>query len=234
MKRFYKDVTTGATEGGYGIFLDGKSLKTPAKQTLIVASAALADALAEEWAAQGDTIEPASMQMMQLVSTAIDRMALTRAQVTGHVVGFGESDLLCYRTEAPMDLAALQAERWQPWLDWAAEKLNARLGVTVGVTPVVQDPDSLAALRQRVESYDDWTLTALQSLAPCLGSLVLALAVVEEALSAEEAFELARLDENFQNELWGVDDEAKIRTAGLRTEIMAAARMLDLIKAGRE
>jgi chaperone required for assembly of F1-ATPase len=131
-----------------------------------------------------------------------------------------------------MDLAALQAQRWQPWLDWAAAELGARLGVGVGVTPVLQEEESLAALRQRVENYDDWNLTALQSLAPCLGSLVLALAVVEEALSAEEAFELSRLDEKFQNRLWGSDDEAKARTAGLRAEVLAAARMLELIKAG--
>ncbi len=232
MKRFYRAVTSGAAEGGFGVFLDDKPLKTPARQTLVVESAALAAALAEEWAGQGETIVPDSMPLMQMVSTALDRMKLTRDQVTGYVVGFGASDLLCYRAESPMDLTALQAQRWQPWLDWAAEEFGARLGVGVGVTPVVQEEESLAALRQRVENYDDWIMTALQSLAPCLGSLVLALAVVEEALSAEEAFELSRLDEKFQNELWGSDDEAKARTAGLRAEVLAAARMLDLIKAG--
>ena len=234
MKRFYKDVTSAAADGGFGIFLDGKALKTPAGQTLIVASAALADALAEEWAAQEDIIVPASMQLMQLVSTAIDRMNLTRGQVTGYLVGFGGSDVLCYRAEAPMDLAALQAKHWQPWLDWAAEELGAPLGVAVGVTPVVQDEASLAILRARIEAYDDWTMTALQSLAPCLGSLVLALAVVEGKLDAAAAFDLAHLDENFQNQRWGTDDDAKARTAGLRAEVLAAARMLELIKAGRE
>ncbi len=231
MKRFYKHVTSAAAEGGFGVLLDGKPVRTPAGRPLIVASAALAGALAEEWAAQGETVVPSSMALMQLVTTAIDRMSLTRDQVIGHVLGFGGADLLCYRAEAPMDLASLQQARWQPWLDWAASELGARLGATVGVTPLVQDPDSLDTLRQWVEAYDDWTMTALQSLAPCLGSLVLALAVVEGALAAEEAVELAHLDESFQNERWGVDSDAKIRIDGLRHEVLAAARMLDLIRA---
>lgn len=187
MKRFYKDVTSGAAEDGFGVHLDGKPIKTPAGQLLIVATAALAAALAEEWAAQLDTVIPSSMPLMQLVSTAIDRMPLTRGQVTGYLIGFGSSDLLCYRAEAPADLAALQAKRWQPWLDWAAKKLEAPLTVTVEVVPVVQDAECLATLRHRIEAYDHWVMTALQSLAPCLGSLVLALAVVEGELSAGEA-----------------------------------------------
>ena len=232
MKRFYKDVTSGAAEGGFCVQLDGKTVKTPAGQPLVVATAALAAALAEEWAAQGESILPSTMPLMQLVSTAIDRMALTRGQVTGYLIGFGGSDLLCYRAEAPMDLAAQQAKRWQPWLDWAARELQAPLLVTVGVTPVVQDEESLGTLRRRLEAYDDWAMTALQSLAPCLGSLVLALAVVEGKLSAGEAFALSRLDETFQAERWGVDDEAKARTDGLRQEVLAAARMLELLGAG--
>lgn len=232
MKRFYKDVTSGPGEGGFSVLLDGKPVKTPAGKSLAVPAAGLADALAEEWAAQDETVVPASMPLMQLVTTAIDRMPLTRGQVTGYLIGFGGSDLLCYRAEAPADLAAQQAERWQPWLDWAAKELGARLTVTVGVVPVVQDADCLATLRHKIENHDDWTLTALQSLAPCLGSLVLALAVVEGKVSAGEAFALSRLDETFQAERWGIDDEAKARTDGLRQEVLAAARMLDLLRAG--
>lgn len=231
MKRFYKEVTSDPVEGGFGVQLDGKAIKTPAGQTLVLATKGLASALAEEWAAQGETVVPSSMPLMQLASTAIDRMTLTRAQVTGFLIGFGGSDVLCYRAEAPADLAALQHARWQPWLDWAAQELGARLAVTVGVVPVVQEQESLETLRHRIEAYDDWTMTALQSLAPCLGSLVLAIAVAEGKLEAAEAFELSRLDELFQAERWGIDSEAKARTDGLRQEVLAAARMLELLRA---
>jgi chaperone required for assembly of F1-ATPase len=232
VKRFYKEASSGAAEGGFTVRLDGKPIKTPAGKTLIVASASLAAALAEEWAAQGETIIPSTMPLMQLVSTAIDRMKLTRDQVTGFLLGFGGSDLLSYRAEAPSELAASQAEHWQPWLDWAAREFGAPLAVTTGVVPVAQEDESLAALRRRIEAYDEWIMTALQSLAPCLGSLVLALAVVEGKLDAARAFELSRLDETFQAERWGTDSEAKARTDGLRQEVLAAARLLELLTAG--
>ena len=232
MKRFYRSVAVEAADEGFGVTLDGKPLKTPAGKRLSVPSAALAGALAGEWSAQGESIVPASMPLTQLASTALDRMPLTRGQVLGYVSGFGASDLLCYRAESPSDLAALQMARWQPWLHWAEHHLGAALAVTEGVVPVTQKAESLAALRRRVEAGDDWVLTALQSLAPCLGSLVLALAVTEGKLEAEAAFELSRLEEAFQNERWGADSEAKHRNDGLRREVAAAARMLDLLREG--
>ncbi len=231
MKRFYKDVSSGPVEGGFGVQLDGKPIKTPAGQALAVPTAPLAAAMAEEWAVQGETITPTSMPLMQFVATALDRMPLTRGQVQGYIAGFGASDMLCYRADSPADLVGLQSVSWQPWLDWAARELDAPLAITAGVVPVQQDEDSLSALRRRVEAYDDWVLTALQSLAPCLGSLVLSLAVVDGKLAAEEAFDLSRLEERFQNELWGQDHEAKTRSDGLRREVLAAARLMELVKA---
>ena len=230
MKRFYQAVAVAATEDGFAITLDGKPVKTPAGKKLSVPTAALAAALAEEWRAQGETIVPSSMRLMQLASTALDRMALTRGQVLGFLIGFGASDVLCYRADQPADLAALQAARWQPWLDWARRELGAALTVTRGIVPVVQEEGALAALRARLEAADDWMLTALQSLAPCLGSLVLALAVIEGKLAAEPAFELSRLEEAFQNERWGADSEAIARNNGLRQEVLAAARLLELLR----
>jgi len=230
VKRFYKEVSSVPVEGGFGVQLDGKAVKTPAGQALTVPTARLAEAMAEEWEAQGETIVPSSMPMMQLVSTAIDRMPLTRSQVQGFVSGFGTSDMLCYRADAPEDLVRLQSISWQPWLDWAAREFGAPLATGAGVVPLVQDEESLTALRLQVSGYNDWALTALQSLAPCLGSLVLSLAVVEGVLPADEAFELSRLEESFQNERWGTDSEAKARSAGLRQEVLAAARLLDLIR----
>ena len=232
MKRFYKEVSSGPVENGFGVQLDSKSIKTPAGQSLAVPAAALAEAVAAEWEAQGETIVPSSMPLTQMVSTALDRMPLTRGQVQGYIAGFGASDVLCYRADSPVDLVGLQSVSWQPWLDWAARELDAPLAITAGVTPVVQEEDSLSALRRRVETYDDWVLTALQSLAPCLGSLVLSLAVIEGKLAADEAFELSRLEERFQNDRWGLDHEAKKRNDGLRQEVLAAARLIELIKAG--
>lgn len=231
MKRFYKNVSNSPVEGGFGLRLDGKAVKTPAGQELVVPSAALAEAVAAEWDAQGETIVPSSMPLMQMVSTAIDRVPLTRDQVRGYVAGFGASDMLCYRADSPSDLVELQSASWQPWLDWAARDLDAPLAITAGIVPVVQDETCLAALRRRIESYDDWVLTALQSLAPCLGSLVLSLAVVEGFLPADEAFDLSRLEERFQNGRWGEDREAVIRSDGLRREVLAAARLVRLIRA---
>jgi len=232
VKRFFKEVSIGAVDGGFGVRLDGKPIKTPAGQALAVPTATLAEALAAEWEAQDQNIVPSSMKLMQMVSTALDRIPLTRGQVQGYLAGFGASDMLCYRADTPVDLVGLQSVSWQPWLDWAARELDAPLAITAGVTPVVQEEDSLAALRRRVETYDDWVLTALQSLAPCLGSLVLSLAVIERQLAADEAFELSRLEERFQNERWGLDHEAKARNDGLRQEVLAAARLIELIRAG--
>jgi chaperone required for assembly of F1-ATPase len=232
VKRFYKDVSISTVEGGFGVKLDGKPIKTPAGQPLTVPSAALAEALAAEWEAQGETIVPSSMPLTQMVSTALDRIKLTRNQVKVHLAGFGASDMLCYRADSPADLVELQSASWQPWLDWAARELDAPLAIATGVVPVVQEEDSLAALRRRVDSYDDWVLTALQSLAPCLGSLVLSLAVIEGKLAADEAFALSYLEERFQNDRWGQDHEAKVRLDGLRQEVLAAARLMALIKAG--
>jgi len=232
VKRFYKEVSSAPVEGGFGVQLDGKAVKTPAGQALTVPTAKLAEAMAEEWAAQGETIVPSSMPMMQLVSTALDRIPLTRGQVQGFVSGYGASDVLCYRADAPEDLVRLQSISWQPWLDWAAREFGAPLVTGAGVVPLVQDEESLTALRLQVAGYNDWALTALQSLAPCLGSLVLSLAVVEGELPADEAFELSRIEEIFQNERWGTDSEAKTRSAGLRQEVVAAARLLDLIRVG--
>jgi chaperone required for assembly of F1-ATPase len=228
MRRFYKAVSAAEVKGGFGVTLDGRPLKTPAKNDLVLPTMALAVALAAEWEAQGEQIKPAEMQMMQLVSTSIDRVSVNSQPLLNYLAGFGSTDLLCHRAEHPLDLVALQGERWQPWLDWA-ETQGIRLIVADGIVAVEQPADSLARLRAVLETYDHWRLTALQSLAPALGSIILSLAVAERALDAETAFGLSQLDENFQAERWGLDLEAVQRQQGLRREVGAAARYLDLL-----
>jgi chaperone required for assembly of F1-ATPase len=229
MKRFYQQAAPTEGEGGFGVTLDGRPVKTPAKRPLIVPTASLAAALAEEWQGQGDKIEPARMPLMQLVSTAIDRIAVNSAPLLDYLTGFGRSDLLCYRAAHPADLAARQAQAWQPWLDWAAERHGVALAVAEGIVPIEQPAASIERLRAILAGYDFWRLTALQSLVPALASAVLGLAVAERALAAEAAFELAQLDEIFQAERWGLDADAARRQSELRREVAAAARFLDLL-----
>ena len=228
MKRFYQVASAAPRDGGFGVKLDASPLKTPAKRDLILPNAALAAALAEEWEGQREQIKPAEMPLMQLVSTAIDRIALNSRPLLDYLSGFGESDLLCHRAEHPADLVERQAKGWQPWLDWAAGQ-GIALELAFGIMPVQQPDASLRNLRAKLERYDFWRLTALQSLAPAFGSVILGLAVIEGELAAEAAFELAQLDETFQAERWGLDSEAVNRQQALRREVAAVARYLQLL-----
>jgi chaperone required for assembly of F1-ATPase len=229
-KRVYKTVAVLPAAGGYGIALDGRPLRTPAKAPLVVASAALAAAIAEEWLAQGDNIRPETMMLTRLASTAIDAVSRQRAQVIDHLVGYARSELLCYRAEDPPELARRQQAHWQPLLDWAAETWGAALTVTVGIVPVEQPAAALMRLRAVIDQLDDLELTALSSVVQTLGSLVIGLAWLEGRLDAETAFALSQLDESFQAERWGTVAEAAERRERLREEVVAAARFLALVR----
>jgi chaperone required for assembly of F1-ATPase len=232
MKVFYKTAGIAPADEGYAVTLDGRPIKTPGKRPFVLASQALADAIAAEWQAQRGEIDPASMPLMRLAATAIDRVADNRAETVSGTAAYAGSDLLCYRTEAPEELAARQAALWQPLLDWAALRFDAPLSVTAGVVAVAQPPSSVAALARVVEAVDLTTLTALADLTGLLGSLVLALAICEGRLGAETAADLAMLDELFQAERWGVDAEAAARRDSIRAEIAAATRFLSLHRDG--
>ena len=229
-KRFYAQAETVAATTGFAIQLDGKPVKTPAGRPLEVPSLALAEAIAEEWAAQDEMMIPATMPLTQLASTALDRVEPERPHITGELMAYAGTDLLCYRAEIPVDLAARQARDWQPLLDWATLALDAPLVVTTTVLAVTQPPLALAALERALDRTDPWRLTAIQSAAAALGSLVLALALAEGRLSATEAFDLSQLDETYQIEQWGEDYEAADRRAALAADIAAAARLLELLK----
>jgi len=229
IKRFYKQSGVAATEDGFAIQLDGRSVKTPAGKALVVPGADLAAAIAAEWAEQGEFIRPATMPLTQLASTALDRVGPERPVIVEQLHHYARTDLLCYRADFPPDLAVRQREAWQPLLDWAAAELAAPLAVTVGVMAVEQPPSALAALAERLESYDVWRLAAIQSACAAAGSLVLALALGEGRLGADEVFRLSQLDELYQAEKWGEDYEAIDRRAELERDIQAAARLLALM-----
>ncbi len=230
-KRFYAQAQAVAAESGFAIHLDGKPVKTPRGRPLAAPSLALAEAIAAEWTAQDEMVVPATMPLTQLASTALDRVGPERAHITGELMTYAGTDLLCYRAEIPVDLAARQTRDWQPLLDWAALTFDAPLVVTTALQAVAQPPQALAALERSLDRTDVWRLTAIQSATAALGSLVLALALAEGRLTAAEAFELSQLDETYQIEQWGEDYEAADRRAALAADIAAAARLLDLLQA---
>lgn len=230
MKRFYKDVTVApvAADGrpGWQVLLDGRVLKSPAKAPLVLPTAALAEGIAREWREQGEKVQPATMPLMQLAATCVDRVAAQRDAVIDGVATYGGTDLLCYRAEYPEALTLRQAQHWQPLLDWAALHHDALLLPTGGIVHQPQDPAALRALRRAVAEQDDWRLTGLQNAVSVTGSLVLGLALLQGRIDADQAFELSELDASFQIERWGEDAEATARRAELRRDLDATLRYL--------
>jgi chaperone required for assembly of F1-ATPase len=223
-RRFYKTATSTPVEGGWGILLDGKALRSPAKRPFVLPTEALAAAIAEEWQAQGEKINPSSMPLMQFAATAIDRLADDCTALVEEIAGYGHSDLICYRAEEPPLLAQRQEEAWQPLVAWVAERYDVALNVTTGIVAVEQPTHALATFRRVLEACDLFALTVLAAATGGAGSLVIALALMEGRLSPDEAADVALLDELFQTERWGSDPEAERRRAAIRADLHAAKR----------
>jgi chaperone required for assembly of F1-ATPase len=226
MKRFYKEV--GVADRG--ILLDGKVLRTPRGSALVLPTDALAEAVAEEWRAQGDEIVPAGMALTKLANTAIDGVVPRRDEVIAEIAAFARHDHLCYRTDTPAELVSRQNAAWDPLLDWVAERYGAPLLTAHGITSIAQPEASLAALTEAVKAFDPFTLAALHVVASIAGSLTLALAVADKRLTAGEAFAASQVDERYQAEKWGLDSEAEARARHLAKELDAAARFMDLAR----
>jgi chaperone required for assembly of F1-ATPase len=231
MKRLYRHAELVLAGHGFGVALDGKPIKTPAKRDLVVPSAALASAVATEWNIQDGDIRPAEMPLTQLVNTAIDRVGPQRELVVEQVAAYAGTDLVCYRATRPPELAGRQQAVWQPLVDWAVLRYDAPLDVTAGVVPIDQSPASLRAFAAAVAEQDDFALAALQDATAACGSLVIALALIESRLDAEAAFAASQLDESFQIEAWGEDFEQAERRRALACDIAAAAQFLSLLRA---
>jgi len=230
MKRLYKEAVAVAVKGGYGVALDGKPLLTPAKRPLVLSALPLAEAIAAEWQAQGDTVDPLAMPQMRLASIAIDLVMPRREEVLAELGKYAGTDLVCYRAEHPPELVARQHSVWQPLADWATLRFDAPLAVTAGIVPVAQPPATLHAFAAALAAYDPLRLTALHAATAACGSLVIALALIEGRLDAEAAFAAAQLDESFQIEQWGEDAEQTARRANLRKDIAAIAQFVDLLR----
>lgn len=231
-RQLYRSAEVRAVDGGYVVALGGHPLRTPAGAPLTLPCRALAEALAEEWRSQDERVRPETMPMTRLAQTAVDRVGAARPAVVEQVAAYGATDLVCYRSDHPPDLAARQDVRWQPVLDWAAETYRAPLAVTRGLVPVAQPATSVEALRAAVAGFDDLELTAVASAVQALGSLVIGLALAAGRVDADEAFELAELDEAYQIERWGEDAEAADRRQRVRAEVRTAAAFLALARAG--
>jgi chaperone required for assembly of F1-ATPase len=221
-KRVYADVAVMAVEDGYAITLDGRTAKTPKRFGLVVPSAALADAVAGEWQAQGDEIIAESMPLTRLANTAIDGVTATMEKVLDTLEDYARSDLLCYQVAYPESLSRHQSEKWQPILDWVAATHGAQMVTTTGLVAVEQPDASIGAIRQAFARYCPWRLTAAHTLAGVYKSVVLSLAVMDRHIDARAAFDLATIDEEFQAGIWGEDAEAKQRSDKLAGEAIAA------------
>ena len=228
MKRFYKDATVGGEPtDGFVVLLDGLPIKTPGKRGLALPTHGVAHAVAEEWQAQGEEVDPASMPMMRYAATAIDRITTQRQAVVDEIAAFGAHDLLCYREQEPT-LVALQIKSWQPLLDWAARELLAPLEVTQGIASIAQPAQSLRNLTVEVSVCTDMQLSALHTVTSITGTLVGSLALIKGHVNVAALWEAAIIDEQFQADKWGVVDDAEERLEARREAMSEAARFFDL------
>ena len=227
-KRFYKEVSITEAEGGFAVLLDGRPVKSPAKQGLTLPTRAMAELVAGEWAAQGERIDAPAMPATRLCFVAIDLIPDARDATIAEVTKYASTDLVCFRAPEPPELAAAQAASWDPIIAWARSALDAHFVPAPGVMPVDPDPVALQRVMQRAGECDNWRLTTLAHVTAVCGSALLGLALLDGEIDGEKAFVLSTLDEHFQISQWGEDHEATDRLARLRTELRV---MQDVLRA---
>ncbi|MGR3547940.1 MAG: ATP12 family chaperone protein, partial [Roseovarius sp.] len=231
--RFWKEAGVVEEEGGFGVRLDGRAVRTPAKAALIVPTRALAEAIAAEWNAQEGKIDPGTMPFTRSANAAIDKVARQKSEVAEMLAAYGDSDLVCYRATGPVELIEKQAAAWNPLLDWTESVLSAKLLVVEGVVHVPQDAAALARLRAHVDALDIWALTAFHDLVSLSGSLVIGFAALDGFYPVETLWNLSRVDETWQAEQWGSDEEAEEMAARKQSDFIHAKRFYDLSRKDR-
>ena len=197
-KRFWKQVSVTESGGRFAVELDGRSVKTPAKAGLILPTRAMAEAIAAEWMAQEEAINPHTMPCTRSANAALDKVQVQHSEVADMLAEYGDSDLLCYRADSPIELVQRQNEHWDPVLDWAASELNVRLQTRSGIQHQPQDAEALQSLRARVQALSAFHLAAFHDLVSMSGSLILGFAAAAGWRSAAEIWTLSRLDETWQ------------------------------------
>ncbi|THH34467.1 ATPase [Aliishimia ponticola] len=228
MKRFWKQADIAEAEEGFTVALDGRPIKTPAKQGLIVPTKALAESIAAEWDAQEGEVDPESMPFTRLSNSALDKVARQHEAVAQIIAEYGGSDLLCYRAHSPEELVQRQAEAWDRLLDWAQTDLSVRLDTQSGMMPIPQPETSQQEIRRRTAELDPFALTALHELVSLSGSWVLGYAVLTGHESPDTAWTTALVDEIWQEEQWGADEEAGEARAVKQNAFVTAYRFADL------
>ncbi len=229
-KRFYQSAQVG--EGGaegFPVLLDGKPVRTPAKRPLTAPTRVLAEKIAQEWQAQRERIDPATMPLTRLANAVIDAVAVQKLAVADDIAGYLDSDLTCYRAEAPAGLVERQARAWDPPLAWAQRSLGAGFTVAQGVVHVAQPRATIEAARAAIPA-DAWRLGAVSSITTLTGSALLALALARGAIDAETIWAAAHVDEDWQMSQWGRDELELARRASRRAEFDAAVTVLQLAK----
>ena len=229
MKRFWKVAAVTESGSAFGIALDGRPVRTPAQAPLVLPTAGLAAAVADEWNGAGEKVDPRRMPLTGLSNAAIDRVAPEQERFADSLARYAASDLLCYRADTPEALVTRQTERWDPLLQWARRRYDVDFVVTQGVSPVDQKADTIAQLAQAVHAFEPFTLAGLSPLVTVGGSLIVALSVVEGATDVSRAWEAVSLDEQWQLDQWGHDDEAEKALVAREKDFRAGARFLELL-----
>jgi chaperone required for assembly of F1-ATPase len=228
-RRFYREVDVVEQEGGFAVRLDQRPVRTPARRLLAAPARPLAEAIAAEWDAVGETIDPAHMPLTRLANSIIDGVADAAQPVSDEVMKYLGGDLLFYRADQPEGLVAAQAEAWDPILDWAHKEFGAQFILAEGVMFVGQPDRAVSAIRA-VMPGDAWRLGALHSATTLTGSALLSLALAKGRLSPEQAWSAAHVDEDWQMARWGRDEMALQRRQSRWEEMRAAAEVLAALR----
>ena len=228
-RRFYTDVTVEPRAEGHVVLLDGRAVKTPGKLTLALPHGALAEAVADEWRAQEEVIDPGVMHLTRIVNSGIEAVPAKHAEVADAIAAYAGTDLLCYRADGPERLVERQQAHWGPVLAWAEQELGARFVLVEGIMPADQPQEALAAVRAAVGRFGALELAALYTVTTLTGSVVLALALAAGRIDADEAWAAAYVDEDWNAELWGQDAEAMRLREKKRAEFDAAVLVLQML-----
>ena len=229
MKRFWKEVEVAPEAAGWAIQLDGRPVKTPAREALLVPTQALADAIASEWSDVEGDIDPRAMPLTGLANATIDRIAPDRATFAAGLAKYSEADLACYRADWPPELVARQAQCWDPLLAWARRRYDVDFVTTTGLAHVPQPPATVEQLSHAVAALEPFRLAGLSPLVTIGGSLIAALGVLEKAFEPVDVWDAVTIDDRWQIEQWGADHDAEVALENRKRDFLAAARFIDLL-----
>jgi len=229
VKRFWKTVEIREDDGGWGVSLDGRPVRTPARAPLVVPTRPLADAIAEEWRTAADEIDPRAMPLTGLANAAVDHVIRNKAEFAGGLARYAEADLACYRSEWPPQLVDRQVEHWDPLLAWGRRRFDVDFSTTSGLMHIPQPPATIERLAHEVMALDACRLAGLSPLVTVGGSLLAALALLEKAIAPEAAWEAVSVDDRWQLEQWGSDADAELALETRRRDFFAGARFLELL-----